>query len=295
MKETLWQRLSQGVGRFRCQPDWARFVGPNWTDRIMTVAVTDRFHSKQGRSTGRWILEAQGERLAVYLKRHYRLSWWRGLVAALWPDRGWSPAFKEWRRLEWARSQGMPVPDTVAAGEYIGPWCRLQSFLAIQELADMLPLHEAIPAAAGHLDAANFQRWKRGLIAEVARLSRELHDRRYFHKDFYLCHFYIPRSFVYSMPAWHGQVYLIDLHRLGYHPWTWRLRQTKDLAQLLFSSEVAGITPRDRLRFWRTYLGPDVRNRWMGLLRYGILLKWGRYRRHDKKRGQRAALSGRDR
>jgi hypothetical protein len=104
MKDTFWQRLFRGVQRLRHRADWPRFVESNWAERIMALAVTDRFHAKQGRSTGRWILQAQEQRLAVYLKRHYRLPRWRGLLASLWPDAGWSPALQEWRHLEWARA-----------------------------------------------------------------------------------------------------------------------------------------------------------------------------------------------
>src|SRR5213079_2543628 len=105
-----------------------------------------------------------------------------------------SPALQEWDHLEWARREGVPVPAAVAAGEYIGPWGRLQSFLAVEELADMLPLHEAVPAAAARLDPATLRRWKRGLVLEMARLTRGLHGRRTFHKDLYLCHFYVHRD-----------------------------------------------------------------------------------------------------
>ena len=88
--ESLWTRLRRGVRSLRQRPDWARFAGPDWADRIMDAAVTDRFNAKQGRSTGRWVLQAAGpgaRRLTVYLKRHYRLPWWEGLLAALWPRR----------------------------------------------------------------------------------------------------------------------------------------------------------------------------------------------------------------
>src|SRR5262249_11193411 len=160
----------------------------------------------------------------------------RGLLAALWPDAGWSPALQEWHRLRWARAEGVPVPRAVAAGEYIGPWGRLRSFLAVEELAGMLPLHEAIPRAAARLDPDTFRCWKRTLSEEVARLTRSLHDRRWFHKDLYLCHFYVRGEDTERVPAWRGRVHLIDLHRLAYHPWTWRVWQAKDLAQLLYSS-----------------------------------------------------------
>ena len=195
--DTLWRRLFSGVRRILQRPEWGDFAGRGWVDRIMTATMTDRFNTKQGRSTGRWILEADGgpgqpkRQLTVYLKRHHDLPWWLGWMAAFWPRGRWSPALLEWDHLEWARKQGVPVPETIAAGEFIGPAGRLQSFLAVRELTGMLPLHEAIPLAAEKLEAAAFVRWKRGLVAEMARLSRMLHDRRCFHKDLYLCHFYI--------------------------------------------------------------------------------------------------------
>jgi heptose I phosphotransferase len=284
MSGSLWQRLTRGVRRLRQRPDWGLFVGADWPDHIMSVNVTDRFHAKQGRSTGRWIVQQEGRRLAVYLKRHYHLPWWQGLLAALWPARGWSPAWQEWEHLEWARSAGLPVPPAVAAAEYIGPWGRLQSFLAVEELAGMLPLHEAIPAAARALDPATFSQWKRALTAELARLTRELHDRRWFHKDLYLCHFYVRREDTEALPRWPGRVHLIDLHRLAHHTWTWRLHQVKDLAQLLYSSEVEGVGPRDRLRFWRLYAGAERRKMSGRLLCGCVAFKWRRYRRHNEKR-----------
>ncbi len=268
--------------------DWAEFAGNDWADRIMSLDIADRFHAKQGRSTCRWTLDVPGaaggkKRLVVYLKRHHQLSWWRGLLAAVWPGGNWSPAFAEFEHLEWARSQGLPVPEVAAAAEYIGPRGRFQSVLAVEELTGMLPLHEAVPLAATRLDAETFRRWKRGLVAEMARLTRLLHDRRRFHKDLYLCHFYITREDTALVPEWRGRVFLIDLHRLGRHPWTWRIWQTKDLAQLLYSSEVPGIDARDRIQFWRDYRGPDGSGTGGWLRRY-VLFKWRLYRRHNARR-----------
>jgi heptose I phosphotransferase len=78
------------------------------------------------------------------------------------------------------------------------------------------------------------------------------------------------------------------LHRLAWHPLAWWRWQTKDLAQLLYSSEVAGVDVRDRLAFWRAYRGPGPRravDRW---LRRWVLFKWGRYRRHNARNKARA-------
>jgi tRNA A-37 threonylcarbamoyl transferase component Bud32 len=285
--DSLWRRLLVGVRRLRQRPDWPRFAGDNWADRIMDLTVTDRFHAKQGRSTGRWIVtsptEERTRRLSVYLKRHHELPWWRGWLATLWPWRNWSPAWQEWRQLQWAQQQGLPVPRTVAVAEQVGPWGRLRSALAVEELADMISLQEAIPLAAVRQDAQSFRRWKGGLAAEMARLTRMLHDRRCFHKDLYLCHFFIPAQDTRGVPAkgWRGRLHLIDLHRLSHHRWTWRIWQTKDLAELLYSSGIVGVTARDLLAFWRAYRGDGPNRPRCFWTRYFILYRWRRYRRHN--------------
>jgi heptose I phosphotransferase len=283
MGGTFWQRLLRGSWHVAVQPDWPTFAGPGWTERIMSVSLSDQFHAKQGRSTARWVLDAPTGKLVVFLKRHYELGRWRGLLATLFPRAGWSPAMQEGRHLEQAAALGLPVPRAVAAGERIGPWGRFQSFLAVQELTDMLPLHEAIPAAARRLGPADFVRWKRTLVVELARLARALHDRRLFHKDFYLCHFFISEQDTRTIPDWRGRVQLIDLHRLGRHPWTWRLWQAKDLAQLVFSSDIDEIDSRDRLRFWIAYTDEDRHTLKSRLLRWFVMLKWRAYRRHNLK------------
>jgi hypothetical protein len=283
MIRALWRRLVRGERRVRERPDWAGLAGADWAERIMDIDITDDFHAKQGRSTGRWVLHGGGRQLAVYLKRHYRLPRWHGLLATLWPSQDWSPGMQEADHLEWAQRHGLPVPAVVAAGESIGPWGKLQSFLAVEELTGMVPLHQAIPVAAQAMDGIAFARWKGGLAAELARLTRALHLRRSFHKDLYLCHFYLPR-----VDSCQGRLHLIDLHRLGHHPHTWRIWQVKDLAELAYSSEIVGVTARDRLRFWRAYVGADRRLAAWWLERM-VLLKWRRYRRHNDKKKPLAA------
>jgi hypothetical protein len=295
VRETLWRRLFHGTRRLHQLAGWEQVAGPGWEERIMALPVTDSFHVKQGRSTGRLVLQVAGQRLAVYLKRHYRLPWWQGLGAVFWPGTGRSPALQEWHHLEWARAEGLPVPRPVAAGEYIGPGLRLQSFLAVEELEGMLPLHQAIPAAATNLDAGGFRRWKRGLAQEMARIARALHRRRRFHKDLYLCHFFIPEADTRQVPRWPGKVWLIDLHRLGHHPLAWPWWQAKDLGQLLFSSAVPGVDARDRLIFWRAYLGAERRGLLGRCLQATVRLRAWTYRRHEPRQVQAADDPSRDR
>jgi heptose I phosphotransferase len=291
-RPSFWRRLLRGAQQTYARPDWEAFAGADWTDRIMQVAATDDFHEKQGRSTGRLVLLDDGRQLAVYLKRHYRLPRWRGLLAVLWPGGCWSPALQERERLAWAAAQGMRVPAVVAAGEFLAPWGRLQSVLAIEELSGMMALHQAIPLASRQLDPATFRLWKASLAAEVARLALKLHTRFHFHKDLYLCHFFIERRDTAQLPTWTQRVHLIDLQRLGRHWVTWPWWIVKDLAQLLYSSEIEGVDARDRLAFWRAYLGP-LRSTWAGrLLRQFVLLKGWRYRDHNtKRRAQHAGVS----
>jgi lipopolysaccharide kinase (Kdo/WaaP) family protein len=284
---TVWQRLTRGVQHFHANAEWIDCAGPAWQGRILEIPVTDDFHQKQGRSTGRLILESGGRRLSVYLKRHYRLSWWQGMLATLLPGGAWSPGMRERRNLHAAAQLGLPVPKVVAAGEWIGPRFRLQSFLAIEELAGMLPLHQAIPSAHRQLDPKGFCRWKMALTREMARLARLMHDRCWFHKDLYLCHFYLPEEDIRQLTphaSMFGRLHVIDLHRLKRHPVTsfhWIL---KDLGGLLFSSDVIGVTARDRLRFWRFYCGSKGRSWREHLAAWCIRVRGWNYRRHNAKR-----------
>jgi heptose I phosphotransferase len=282
MTDSFWHRLTRGRRVIHAEPDWEDFAGPHWADRIMTEEVTDRHHAKQGRSIGRWTLTGRdGRQLVVYLKRHYVLPRRHGLLAAFFPRRAWSPGLQEWEHLEWARAQQLPVPRTPAVGELLGPWGKLQSFLAVEELAGMLALHEAIPLAERRLSPVEFARWKRGLVGELVRLTRELHRRRAFHQDLYLCHFYVPEADTNAVPkAWQGRVWMIDFHRLTRRRVAWRWWQVKDLAQLLYSTfDVPGVAPRDRARFWKLYRTTDPH--WV---KRAARWKADRYHRHNARK-----------
>ena len=285
----LLGRLVRGDRVIRALPDFAALAGDGWEDRVMAEQVSDRFLAKQGRSIGRWTLtDDTGRTLTVFLKRHNLLPRLAGWAAAVFPGGAWSPGLQEWEHLAWAEAEGLPVGRPVAAGEIRGPGGRLQSFLAVEELTGMLALNEAIPLALDRLPAAQFAAWKRRLITEVARLARELHRRRAFHKDLYLCHLFVPEDDCGRVPAtFRGRVHMIDFHRLGHHRVRWAYFLVKDLAQLLYSTdEVPGLTARDRVRFWRLYRGDgwDGVTAPPGWLRAAVAVKWRRYRRHNLKR-----------
>jgi hypothetical protein len=261
-------------------------LAPANGDAVMAADVRDRLHVKQGRSIARWTLGKGRDALVVFLKRHFRDS----ALTSLFRGRHRSAAFQEAARIDWAAANGFRVPRIAAVGEQIGRFGTAQSFLALEELTGMVALHEAIPLAAYRLPATQFSQWKRGLAAALAHLVRRLHRLNRFHKDLYLCHFFIDDRITRSVPPdWNGQLVMIDWQRLGHHPWTafwWKL---KDLAQLAYSTKVSGITPRDRLRFARHYAGESRftwRWRW---LRWLIGIRWWNYERHNHDRSLPAA------
>src|SRR5262249_32471539 len=157
------------------------------------------------------------------------------LGAWLRPGRGHSPGSAEWAHLERVRALGIAVPEVVAVGERIGPWGRLQSYLMVAELVGQEELNVAGARAAASRGHAEFARLKRQLIAEMVRIAVGLHRARLFHKDLYLCHFFLDH-----VAAEGRRLTLIDLHRLARHRWLASRWRRKDLAQLLYSTAGVG-------------------------------------------------------
>lgn len=292
MSESIWHRFWYGTRRVTARSDWSDWAGEDWPETIMSVDATDDFHAKQGRATCRWELQRNDEILSVYLKRHYRLALWRRIAALIFPRGNFTPGWSEMVNLKRATSEGLAVPEVMAAAEYIGPGLRLQSCLVIKDLVGMLPLHLAVPEAQRKLSPKAFAKWKQLVCLEMARLARQLHQHCNFHKDLYLCHYYIPKDTINESRIrsskemdLRGTMHLIDLHRLGKHRFTWSWWLVKDLAQLLYSSECEGVTVRDRVRFWRAYRGNRTRKDvWYQILALAVRVKWWRYRDHNLKR-----------
>lgn len=241
---TVWQQTS---------PVWKQHVNKADAERVMDWPVSDDFHTKQGRSTGRIVIHPQ---LSIYLKRHWKFTWREQLLARIKPSANWSPAQQEWHHLYWAMQNGFQVPEPLAAGQLVNVKGQLLSYLAIRELTGMLALHRAIPLASSIMPAAAFSHWKQSVFEQCAAISRKLHQAGRYHKDLYLCHFYVTTPQVNTIEP--GPLAIIDLHRMGQHPlmgWRW---QIKDLAQFLYSSwGVAGIEERDRDSFIHAYLQKD--------------------------------------
>ncbi len=272
----IWLRLVRGTRWAWRNERFREGLPADLEETVMLLDSRDRLHAKQGRSTARVIFQGPSGPVPVYLKRHYRLPLSARLAALIAPGGRHTPGAAEFAHLERARGLGIAVPEVVAAGERIGPWGNLQSYLMVAELTGARELNVAIPDLARRLPTEEFARLKRVLAREVARLAATLHNASHFHKDLYLCHFFLDES--------DRALTLIDLHRLAEHRlfsnrWRW-----KDLGQLLYSTEgVDGLSARDRLRFWSHYrrLTHLKHDRWHARM---VALKAARYLRHNQGR-----------
>lgn len=275
---SLWTRLVRGSRWAWLSEDYRAALPDDLAETVMGLESADRHTAKQGRSTARVRFDSPWGPLSVYLKRHTRLPWGARLAATAFPSGPRTPARAEWANLRRARRLGIVVPDAVAVGESIGPWGRLDSFLMVAELTGSHALNEILPGLDATLPPGEFARLKRELAAEMAGIVATLHSHRLFHKDLYLCHFFLDAA----RPEAGRRLTLIDLHRLAEHRvlaarWRW-----KDLGQLLFSTVgVAGIDDRDRLRFWMHYRR-GMTFRWPGFERRAVRLKAARYLAHNR-------------
>jgi heptose I phosphotransferase len=251
-------------------------AGLDYYEAAADLHPTDDYVQKQGRSTGRYRIEIHGETLSLYVKKHFRLSWWLRRFAPLWMF----PGPHEWRNLKIAASLGVRVPEAVFAGAERENPCG--SVLGVRELVGYLPLHIYVPGPLARMPEPERSRRKRALIARLADTARRLHGRRYYHRDFYLCHFFLRDD----PAATDGfDLVLIDFGRL-LHSRLGRW-QIKDLAALLFSTDIAGVSPKDRLRFFKQYLGVKKLDADGRALLRRVTAKADRYRRHNA--GPRAA------
>jgi heptose I phosphotransferase len=241
-------------------------------EKIVELRPAGNYHEKQGRSTGLYYLDGPQGPEPIYLKKYHRLPWPMRWLAALRQF----PGPHELHLLHTAAALGIQVPQPVFAGADRRHVCR--SFLAVRELSGFEPLHEYIPRRFSQLAKPGDAAHKQALSRRIADIARRLHAARWYHRDFYLCHLFIrvtgsqPDAFELAM---------IDFGRLLHSRRArWRI---KDLAELLFSADVPGITRTDRLRFLKHYLGQPRLDAAGRRLARRLEHKAAGYRRHNAK------------
>lgn len=206
------------------------------------------FRDVSGRRTFRFELNNQ----AYFAKIHYGVGWWeiiKNLLQFRLPVLG---ASNEWHAINKLHELEIDTLTAVAYSTEGKNPAQLKSLIITRSLEDTLSLEELVLEGNVSLDL------KRQLIFKLAKISRVLHDNGINHRDYYLCHFLLPRHSVNAAQV--DQLYLIDLHRVQIRPGGVPRRWLeKDLAGLLFSAADAGLTRRDVLRFVRAYSGEPLR------------------------------------
>ncbi len=255
------------------------------TQSLLVELLTGKQATEVRRKPGRWIVrttlpDAAGRVLPVVLKVYDSEPGWKRRLSAL--AGRLSPAETERRNLEWASAQGIAVPRLVGTTQISQPGLPFSSVFVTEELSDMEPLNVVLSQAAAALGADGLRAWKKEVINEIARLAAILHRSNRYHKDLYLSHFFLPRTAITDRLPVRGRVRLLDFLRLKHHRWNRRRWQVKDLAQLLYSSELPGISDRDRIGFMHAYLQCGKLDRPGRSLIKAVARKARRYRRKNR-------------
>lgn len=205
---------------------------------------------------GRTTLRFQHNGRSYFLKRHSGQpfsEWLKPWLRGQRPEPGARP---EWEAIAHLKSHGVETMTAVAWGERgRWPW-QHESFLITEDLADTISLEDYCQRWASQPPSF---REKRNVLRAVAKTARLMHQSGMNHRDFYLCHFLMPRT---EDPAHREpRLHLIDLHRAqlrGNVPWRWRM---KDLSGLYYSALEwdIGLTQRDCFRFMCDYSGKTLR------------------------------------
>lgn len=228
-------------------------------DRVAALEPVDEHVEKQGRSTARCRLGSE----SLYLKKYPSLRWWERRLLPL----SAFPGPRELANYRRTAALGIRVPEVLLAGACRRHPCA--SFFATRELAGYRPLHVFVPERRLPTPA------RHALALRLAEMVRRLHAARLYHRDLYFCHFFARET------DGGPELVLIDLGRLMRSPRPrWRV---KDLAQLLFSSFVPGVSRTDRMRFFHAYLGVKKLDPKARRLAAVVAAKAEGYRRHNER------------
>ncbi len=212
------------------------------------------FRHKEGRRTLRFIL---GEK-SFFLKWHQGVGWLEIIKNLLQLRLPVISAKNEWQAIRFLEKHKLDTMTLAAYGEQGVNPAKRQSFVITDELTDTMSLESV------------GQQWRKSspafstkinLINKLARISRIMHNRGMNHRDYYLCHFLLDKSFATTNTIEHDtQLFLIDLHRAQIRqkvPQRWLI---KDIGSLYFSASDVALTQRDIFRFMKEYSGLSLRH-----------------------------------
>ena len=253
-----------GLRRFReLWPDEPTAAYDAWTQ----LSANDNHHEKQGRSTGRLVISAGTQKLAVYIKKYFCLPWWQR----------WFSPLECFARPTGNGAIGTGSPAGHRASEVVAAGVdrrnRAKAFWPAANWKAMLSctsISLALAAPSGRSIRLRNGHWPTGRRHRPQAARRQL-----YHLDFYLCHFLIREN---AQAPDGFDLVLIDFLRLKHS--SRRRWLVKDLGQLLFSSYMPG-SRTHRMRFWKHYLGVKRFDAAARRQLHEVVAKAERYLRHN--------------
>lgn len=211
------------------------------------------YRDVQGRKTLQFVLAGK----SYFIKNHFGVGWreiFKNLVQLRLPILG---AENEWRAISKLKSLGLATMTSMAYGSRGWNPARRQSLIVTEDLANTVSLEDYCKEWSEN--PPDFA-LKQKLLCKLASISRTLHRGGVCHRDFYLCHFLLPRDCLDANSDQAFELYIIDLHRaliknsLGLR---WII---KDVSGLFYSAMDIGLTQRDYFRFIRSYDDTSLRD-----------------------------------
>lgn len=227
------------------------FNGETLVDDVASLDG-ETYREVKDRRTFRFLLHGK----AYFAKVHLGVGWFeiiKNLFQLRLPVLGATNEYNAIHRLEQLNIETMKA---VAFGSEGYNPARIRSCLITESLERTISLEELVLANKHSMGL------KRQLLRRVGAIAKTLHENGVNHRDFYICHFLLPKKALELGNVDH--LHLIDLHRAqlrsGLVPRRWR---EKDIAGLLFSAADSGLTRTDLIRFVQFYSGRDYRVRWL--------------------------------
>lgn len=214
---------------------------------------------------------------SFFLKRHSERNNLSEVIRNLLSGFSISWGRKEWDVISAFENSGIPTFTPIAAGEDMS-WFWQKSFLLTKGLEGYESLGLFIERYFVPPLTREIIIKKRDIIKELAQLTKNMHDKGFNHRDFYLNHIFI-RDYEGKSMQW----CILDLQRVDRRRW-FRLRWIiKDLAALNYSALSPLTTLTDRFRFLK-YYKPSLQNSLMKKIFIRMIcFKTRRIMLHDRK------------
>lgn len=262
-------------------PDNGMQITPEFISACGHAMNFDEILALQGKNyrelNNRRTLRFERNGYGFFAKLHFGIGWAEIFKSLLQLRLPIVSARNEWQAIRHLENIDVATMTLAAWGERgVNPATR-QSFVVTESLDDTISLEELSLAWREYPLTTSF---RLKLLHELARIARAMHTSGMNHRDFYLCHFLMPRAQINGPDI---RLHLIDLHRAQIRRKLPRRWQEKDLAGLYFSALDTQLTVRECLRFIRRYEGQTLHKAdwslWRSVEKKAIAL----YRKHHRK------------